>query len=325
MNEDGVRVTRIDWARAIPSLRLCEGVSYAISVRALVPAMLFLWSANTPLFRRLMESNFSLDLVHRKSSITEAAPQMSSLIQTMILNLQLIAIGDSLQALNPLISLATWMLMFGFCAIPVMRFAGTRFCSGTGEGLLRGITVSFHRWKAILISSILCWILLGLLCLAFRASRWIGDEISAGLTALTALIYIVGVFALAIGWVLSLAAIAIDRCDGSEALSRGISYVLSRWQRVVIYAVAVYALITLCQSLFWWLVKTTMLLFPLMSESVNANTFSVVDEVFRLSLLLCTAAIAYVLLRHVEDGVSLREIDGGKSLQRPQDATSVTR
>ncbi len=32
----------------------------------------------------------------------------------------------------------------------------------------------------------------------------------------------------------------------------------------------------------------------------------------RISLLLCEIAIAYVLMRNVEDGVSLREMDGGK-------------
>ena len=35
-------------------------------------------------------------------------------------------------------------------------------------------------------------------------------------------------------------------------------------------------------------------------------------ELIRLSIFICEIAIAYVLLRNVEDGVSLREIDGGR-------------
>jgi len=311
MNEDGVRVIRIDWLTAVPSLRLCEAVRFAISLHAMLPATLLMWWAGNPLCQRLMAWNFTQDLVIRKESINGADPQLSRLLQTLNFKVQLIATGTSLEVLRSFISLAFCMLLFSFCAIPVMRSAGSRFCSGGGNNLLACVKLSLQSWKAILVSSLLSCLLLCFLCVAFRTTRWIGDVTFSGLTLLAALIYVAGVFVLGFGWLLSLAAIAIDRCDGAEALSRGISYVLSRWPRVIIYAFVGYALITVCQTVFRWLARLAHLTIWLADDTSSLNAYSGFDEVIRMSIFFCEIAIAYVLLRNVEDGVSLREIDGG--------------
>ena len=134
------------------------------------------------------------------------------------------------------------------------------------------------------------------------------------LTSLVSLLYIVGCLVLGSGWLLSLAAIAIDRCDGAEALSRGISYVLSRWQRVIIYTLAGFVLIEITNTLFWWLANAASPLKPVAEINPQAASFNQLAEVLRLSVFLCEIAIAYVLLRNVDDGVSLREMDGGKTI-----------
>lgn len=317
MNEDGVRVTRIDWLTAVPSLRLCEAVRFAISLHALLPATLLLWWASNPLCQRLIAWNFTPNLIIRKQSIDPSAPQLSRLIQTLNFKVQLIATGTSLEALSSFISLAFCMLLFSVCAIPVMRSAGSRFCSAGGSNLLAGVNLALQSWKAILVSSLLSCILLCFLCVAFRTTRWIGSVTFPELTLLAALFYVVGVFVLGFGWLLSLAAIAIDRCDGSEALSRGISYVLSHWPRVIIYTFVGYALITVCQIVFGWVARRAFLTIWLADDTSSLNAFSSFDEVIRMSIFLCEFAIAYVLLRNVEDGVSLREIDGGQKFHSP--------
>ena len=317
MNEDGVRVTKIDWLTAVPSLRLCEAVRFAMSLHALLPATLLLWWASNPLCQRLMAWDFTQDLVIRKPSILGTAPQLSRLIQTLNLKVQLIATGTFSEAISSFIALAFCMLLFSFCAIPVMRFAGTRFCSGGGSNLLAGVKLSIQSWKAILVSTLLSCILLCFLCVIFRATRWIGGVTFSPVTILADLFYLVGVCVLGFGWLLSLAAIAIDRCDGSEALSRGISYVLSRWPRVIIYTFVGYAIITACQIVFWGLARRAYLTIWLADDTSSLNAFSGFDEVLRMSIFLCEFAIGYVLLRYVEDGISLREIDGGKSFHSP--------
>ena len=315
MNEDGVRVTRIDWLTAVASLRLCEAVLCAVSPRALFPAALFLcqYRGSAWLLGSWFGSGFQTDSVGRLSGISTSASVSPNVLGALFANVSSLGSGTIQKSFDTFFSLAATMLVFGFCAIPVMRFAGCRICSASGNGLFAGAKLSLQSWKAILTSSILALMLLTLLCIAFRTSRWICDITFESITSLTALVYIVGGLVLGSGWLLSLAAIAIDRCDGAEALSRGISYVLSRWQRVVIYTVAGFVLIEICNRSFWWLAEMAYPLTPIAGTNLTPGLFNQFAEVLRLSLLLCEIAIAYVLLRNVEDGVSLHEIDGGKT------------
>ncbi len=314
MNEDGVRVTRIDWLTAVPTLRLCEAVRCSVSSRALFPAALFLCLYRGParLLGSWFGSDFQTDSVGRLNGIRISAFESPNVLGALFAHVSSFGIGTIQKSFDNFFSLAATMLVFGFCAIPVMRFAGGRICSASGYGLFAGVKLSLRSWKAILTSSILALTLLTLLCITFRTSRWICDTTFESITSLTALLYIVGCLVLGSGWLLSLAAIAIDRCDGAEALSRGISYVLSRWQRVVIYTVAGFVLIEICNHSFLWLAEMATPMTPIAGTNLTTGLFNQFAEVLRLSLLLCEIAIAYVLLRNVEDGVSLHEIDGGK-------------
>ena len=314
MNEDGVRVTRIDWLAAIPSLRLCEAVRCAVSPRALLPAAIFLCLYQGPkwLFGSWLGSGFESDSSASFSGLSKSAFEMPHVLSAFFANVISFGSGTIQKSFDNFISLATTMLFFGFCAIPVMRFAGCRICSPSGNGLFSGVKLSLQSWKAILTSSFLSLILVGLLCVTFRTSRWICDITFESIKSLTALLYIVGCLVLGSGWLLSLAAIAIDRCDGAEALSRGISYVLSRWQRVLIYTFAGFVLVEICNRSFWCLAGMASPLTTISQDDLNTGLFNQFAEALRLSFLLCEIAIAYLLLRHVEDGVSLHEIDGGK-------------
>lgn len=314
MNEEGLRVTQIDWLSAIPSLRLYQAVRCAVSPRALIPTALFLCLYQGPasLLGDRQSSGFQADSVGQLDYVSKSTFESSRMLGAYVANVSAIGSGTMQKFFEEFLSLSLMMLVFGFCAIPVMRFVGCRICSASASGLLAGAKLSVRSWKAILTSSILALMLLTLMCLTFRMSQWIFASTVDGATAFTALLYFVGCLVLGSGWLLSLAAIAIDRCDGAEALSRGISYILSRWQRVLIYAMAGFVLIEICNRSFGWLVEVASPLTKIHGKDLNSSIFNQFAEALRLSVLSCEIAIAYVLLRNVEDGVSLHEIDSSK-------------
>lgn len=322
MNEDGVRVTRIDWLTAVPSLRLCEAVRCAVSPRALIPAALFVYLYLRPASRFHPSSALPLktDPAGSSGGLDQSMFEMHRLLDSLLANMGVFGNGPLPKLFESFISLAATMLAFSFCAIPVMRFVGCRICSSSSSGLLSGAKLSVESWKAILTSALLSLILLTILCVTFRASSWIGSVTFESIESLAALLYVIGCFVLSGGWFLSLAAIAIDRCDGADALSRGISYILSRWQRLIVYTLAGFVLLEITNTVFWWLAHAASPLIiqtPLTHASPTAQppeTFQQFAHVLRISLLLCEIAIAYVLLRNIEDGVSLREMDGGKTI-----------
>ena len=324
MNVDGVRVTRIDWLAAIPSLRLVEAIPIAISLRIFVPVlllMLFTWGTT-----RLLDEKFT----HVRGTnpgrglLNVSDFELPEYLNMINESLSIVATGSALQAAAGAVTLSLWTLMLGFCGVAAIRSAGCRFCTGMGGGLISSVRFSLQSWKAILISALLSWVLLGLLCAAFWILYQVGTTTHEGISGMASLMYVVGCVVLGIAWLLSLAAISIDRCDGAEALSRGISYVLSRWLRVFVY-VTLYCLIMVIFNLVaQWLAEQAHALAssadrnpdPLTREAFRSSVWSTLErlvELIRLSIFMCEIAIVYVLLRNVEDGVSLREIDGGRS------------
>ena len=323
MNEDGVRVTRVDWLAAVPSLRLLEAIRLAVSLRVFVPVLLLMLFARGTM--QLLDKTFnelrSGSPVHSLLKVSDCG--LPEYLDAINESLSLIATGSAWQFTVGVRMLGLWMLMLGFCGVSAFRSAGCRFCTGTGSGVTASFRLSLQSWKAILISALLSWILMALLCVAFRTLCWTGARTHTGITVVASLMYIVGCVVLGISWLFSLAAIAIDRCDGAEALSRGICYVLSQWLRVVVYAMVFCLVTAICNLAVFWLADQSHALAsfmywnpdPLIREEFRITAWTTLDqfcEMVRLSIFLCEIAIAYVLLRNVEDGVSLREIDGGR-------------
>lgn len=321
MNEDGVRVSRIDWLTAVPSLRLFDAIHLSISPRVLTPVILLLMAGSVIMqvpglkFEALRSLNavsdtpgiFSFESINRAVGAVKI-PESPALILR----------GSFSEFCVNMITLEVWMLVIGFCSVAAVRSAGCRFCTGTGSGLIASMWYSLQNWQAILVSALLSGILLGLLGVAFRIFCWAGATIHLSITAVTSLLCVLGCVVLGMGWLLSLAAIAIDRCDGAEALSRGICYVLSRWQRILVYAAG-------CCMILWMsdlvmsavIVNANGLTSAILgkADSVRARpSLHFLREAILVSIFFCEIAIVYVLLRNVEDGVSLREIDGGQQL-----------
>jgi len=323
MNEDGVQVTRIDWLTAIPSLRLAEAIPMAISLRIFVPVLLLMLLAwgTTWLWGETFCELLRADPVRSLVELSDC--ELPEYLDMMNTSLTRVAKGRPWQSALGVVTLGWWMLMFGFCGVAAIRSAGCRFCTGSGCGLSACIRLALGSWKSIFVSTLLSEILLGLLCVAFWSLYWIGTKTHISITAAALLMYIVGCLVIGIGWLLSIAAIAIDRCDGAEALSRGINYVLSRWLRVVVYATVCCLIMAICNLATEWLSDQAHALSssvyqipdPALRGQFQISIWSTPDslgELIRLSIFLCEIAIAYVLLRNVEDGVSLREIDGGR-------------
>lgn len=314
MNEDGVRVTRIDWLSAIPTLRLLDAIRLAVSPHALLSALLL-----TLLIRAVSQVSYAqfgllTTEISRRSLLGVPGFRMPWFLDTISGSMFVIATdGEShLSVGGVTVTLCLWMLMFGFCGVAAIRSAGCRVCTGTGSGLIESAKLSLQSWKSILVGVILTWFLLGLLFTVFRVFCWAGARTTGVITTIASLMYIVGCMVLGIGWLLSLAAIAIDRCQGAEAVSRGICYVLSHWLRVVVYGIVFCLLMKSCDVAFSWLAMNAYNLASAADKtSASGKTLQLTAEALRLSLCFCEIAIAYVLLRNVEDGVSLREIDGG--------------
>lgn len=318
MNEDGVRVTRIDWQTAIPSLRLLDAIRLAISLHVFVPALLLMFLTRAASQFSYAQFGLLTSEISRHSLLDVSDFKMPGFLDTISGSMSVIATGggSQLSASEVTVILGLWMLMFGFCGVVAIRSAGCRTCTGTESGLFASAKLSLHSWKSIVVSAVLTWILLGLLCTVFRVFCWAGAGTSVGITTVASLMYIVGCMVLGIGWLLSLAAIAIDRCDGAEALSRGICYVLSHWLRVVVYCIVFCLLMMSCDVAFSWLaINAHRLASAADATSAGGTTLQLTGEVVRLSLFFCEIAVAYVLLRNLEDGVSPREIDGGRVIK----------
>ena len=326
MNEDGVRVTRIDWLTAIPSLRLLEAIPMAVSLCIFVPVLLLMLLAwgTTQLAGEKFSQLQRTDPVRSLVNLSDCElPEYLDMIDE---SLTRVAQGSPSQSALGVVTLGWWMLMLGFCGVAAIRSAGCRFCTGTRCGVTASVRLALQSWKSILISTLLSGMLLGLLCVAFWILRWAGTKTHVSITAAALLMYIIGCLVLGFGWLLSIAAIAIDRCDGPEALSRGINYVLSRWVRVVVYVTVCCLMMAICNRAVLWLSDQAHALAsskygnpdPVLRGEFGislGSTLGSFGELLRLSIFLCEIAIAYVLLRNVEDGVSLREIDGGRVIK----------
>jgi hypothetical protein len=319
MNEDGIRVTQIDWMAAVPSLRLVEAISLAVSLRVMTPVILL-----------ILVSVF-LDIPDTGSHRVSVPDSVSNLLEVPRLKLP-DTIRNSLVVpfarhasmdVVKMVRSAVWILFLGFCGVAAIRAAGCRFSTGTGPGIFASGRHSLKSWKSIFISTLLCGILLALFWVMFRVLCWTGDRTHIGITAATSMLYLIVCLVLGFGWLLSLAAIAIDRCDGAEALSRGICYVLSRWQRLVVYATVCWLMLMLSDFVLSTLTANAYSLAlgkqtSLDSVMTDASHISLLKslefftELYHLSLFFCEIVIVYVLLRNVEDGVSLQEIDGGR-------------
>ncbi len=235
---------------------------------------------------------------------------------------------------------AALLLSFGTaCA----RATATEFCQQTRTGALASLKYSLQMFPRGLLSTLLAAILIGIPLSLLWFATWLsslsgnGDTLAMytwPILALLAVVAALTTIVVTIGWLLSLAAIGTDRCTGSDALSRGINYVLSHKLRTAWYLYAVIVLskmaMMLTQSILMMANGLLEGRFPNLVptariETVDADNLShialqwwhsaiaVTPHIVEFSVWTSGITLIYVLLRQREDAVSLREIDGGRN------------
>ena len=328
MNSDPVRVSRIDFLKAIPALRLFEAIPLAFSLQTLVPsvlaAMAGTWIVN---FFPFHESD---QLILDGRPLSECRPFLLTAMELTVRHIAVREFAAGVSALPRLLSLSA---VLAFVAVSVARAAGLRFCNNRRSGAIHSFRHAKRSWLAITTGLSLAFAICGFPVVVFRASLLVTevapDMMTSGwLTALPgwvgAVLMIVVLTVCGIGWLLSLAAIGVDSCDGPESLSRGICYVLSRFRMTVLQLAVVMMLTYLGGNVVSVIGFRAA---AVVEESIGVDTESNVlrrndpfgvltglaTEAVCLSLFFSGVTVCYVLLRQAEDGVSLTEIDGGKS------------
>lgn len=319
MNEDGVRVTQIDWFRTIPSLRFFDVISLAISPRVLLTVCALL-AASTASHALLEKSRSTQELSETvlpllRVSYTEV-PNIFVSVNQSVTNM---AIGNYSQVATGFMQLAWWMMLLGLFGVTVMRSSGSVFCTGAGCGIWNSVRNTARMWRSVGLSTFLFWILLWVVSVLFWFGTWLGANTHVAVATGAAMLHVLGWIVLWTAWLLSLAAIAIDRCDGAEALSRGLCYVLSRWLRVIAYVLVSAVLMEVSSLAVSWFTKNAFVLTMSALRPINPGSqvnspilesFKFVSEAWRMSFIFCAISVAYVLLRTVEDGVSMKEMNG---------------
>ncbi len=325
MNDDAVRVRQINWRTAVPSLRLFEIFPLALSVQCLLPAFI---------------GTVALAAVTQGSAAWPGPLQ--ELAGSIALPLPVVRIADDAKQLlihgtragmAPLARLLLSLLVLGVSGIAVSRAAGIRFCRDSRTGAIRSVWHSLKSWSSMLTSTAG---LLGLCLAALVFYRLLTTTMlvvcgPSGLCAwlsvtlwLTTMGILLAMGIISVGWLLSLACIGVDACDGPESLSRGISYVLSRFWMSGCYALILMIFLWLAGQIMSSVVSHAIELAqqaaatrsPSSDDSATLIGWfrALLVETVKLSIFFSGVTIAYVLLRHFEDNVDFSEANAGKKI-----------
>ena len=319
MNKDAVRVNQVDLPTAFPSVRLLEASRAMWSIPCLLAAALVYWGG---------QINFRMSLEEETLDLTSAvSPFLPSVLGQIVSNSESIAVEGFRRGLPSVISLIVHVLCLGFGAVGIARFTALMISRNERFGVLRTVRFCAVCWKSILASTALatCIGVAGLLF--FRVAGQVASWCSgvSGVASvpniifwLSSLMLLIGFYVLSIGWLLGISAIAIDRVDGAEALSRGISYVLSRFRRTSCFLIIIGLIAKLGGLITWWGVTLSgkIALRSVSENAPEATRLSAGFESFRtcfveaaqLSAVCCGLAIAYLVLRQVVDNVDVREL-----------------
>ena len=323
MNKDAVRINQIDLPAVFPSVRLLESLRAAWSISCLISAAFVYAGFQVDLGASF--NNESLDLT------ATLLPFISATIAKWIVNIEAIFVYGSSRGLAVIAALFVRMLCLGFAAVGIARFAALLVNRHERSGILRTFRFMAGRWKPVIVSTCLTMGIGLIALLFFRIVGYFSTWGSQGPDAASALniVYwmytlgtLIALYVLLTGWLLGLSAIAVDRVDGAEALSRGISYVLSRFRRTSCYLIIIGLIANIAGQVTSWAV--------IVSGSIALRSISEVPqaspplsggfdsfrtgliECVQLSAFCCGLALAYLILRQMIDNVDHREISDQK-------------
>ncbi len=323
MNDDGIRVRQINFRTAVPSLRLLEIIPLAITVQCLLPAFV-----GTVVLAFVTRSS---SISHNGFQETASSGALPSAVSGMIEDSRQLLIHGLHLGAAPVIRLLISLLVMSVSGIAVSRAAGSWFCRTTRTGAIPSLLYSLRAWRSWLtvtggpacfgLAVVVCYrILIATMRMVSGADglySWLSTTL--WLATIVVLFFVIPV---SIVWLLSLASIGIEGCNGSEAMSRGMSYVLSKFWRAACY-------FSVLMMLTWLAGKTADFVFghtiQMSHEAATASLSTTGDavnslgwirtllvETVKLSVFFSGIAVAYVLLRHYEDNVDASDLNTAK-------------
>lgn len=331
-NQDPVSVTHVHWRKLLPWLNLLEAARLSFRMRTLVPAAVLLFASTVGPQPESTSANIGWQWV------TLPGP-----VAAVLRTVENLAFRPELPDLRSVGVMLWHVLTVGLLGIAIARSSAFDFCSGTRVGATTASKFALQRTAVLLLSTGIAIVLTSFFVVPMLAAIGFGQLWSNGDSLPPLLSLTAGIFALLalvagtvclVGWFLALAAIGTDNCGGSDALSRGINYVLSHpwytlWQLLIVILVS-----SAARQLADFLLTAGLLLlqsrspeiFPVPVSDLStalASDLGVLTaqhsllmqlpKVVQLAGFLSGTTIMYVLLRQEEDGIQLRELDGSSS------------
>lgn len=323
-NQDPVTVEAVHWDRIFPGLLILRSAGMAIRPQILVPALCV----------TLISSAFSAVFPRPSSG--------SGLHQSPVMLISLLQDADSLlqhglmHAPGRLLRFLAHFVLTACFGVIICHAAARSFCRNERTGLSGGLRAGRDHLGPVAVSGLLALtFLLSCRCsLSFMQSafRWTGiaramPQFAFASVWLVAAIVVLVAVVVGIGWLLSIAAVAIDRCSGTDALSRGINYTLSRPLQTAFFGILVFCAIAVSS----WLLNllsdhaAQMALSGLPTEvteiserpdaaaevgdrSLTVSSIPALTlQAYGFGMFFCGLTITCLLLRKLEDGVDLTE------------------
>jgi len=308
-NQDPVRVRQIAWRRVLPILHLWRSVGAGLRLRTLIPAGVLVWLAEG--FREVVS-----DLPPVAVLGARALPiPVRGTVEAMLGLLCRVEV-------QPLPFFATLsLLLIPVCMIS--RSAASDVFRNERLGLLNAGKDVLRRPASLAISTLLAVVIGAAILLALRIAGGVFAAENSLLIFTSTVCLIAGLFLLLV-WLLSLSAIGIDQCSGSDALSRGISYCVSNKGFTILSLLLVASLSNATAFVADALQSAGEYIAAEQSDMSNsvyeqqgtdaadeAATRRFFPKCVQLSVFLSGLGLIYVTLRQKEDAVRLDEMDGG--------------
>lgn len=333
MNQDSVTVERIDLRKTFPVLHLLQALRLGFRIRVLLPCLIavgcWLFVGDISGLHPLCDAMPSR-LTDVRSPVFHAATITSRLLTN--------SHPDLLFPL--LVSLLLDVMVIAFVGTAVAKATAAEFCTSTRVGGIAAVRFSLTHRFGWLLSTALAVGIVTTLIVAVCFAAWFVSTGAIGVTVVSVLwplVFLLAVLtALAatvcgVSWLLSLGAIGTDQCSGTDALSRGINYVLSHKMMSTVYLVLVVTMSMVTFGLTKALLQAGK---QVLENRFPAAFFETTDlgedpgqqalfywnqlitellpNAVHLATLLSGITLMYILLRKAEDAVRIKEMDGAQ-------------
>ena len=356
MNQDPVSVDRVNWLRLFPGLHLLKAARMGCRLRILIPVYLaMLCSLNGPQIEvrdqgltydvLTLANSRHLEPVSDVPASPSVALSLPAPLAVAVTAASKLVLGKDSATWNCVGVLAWNLLLLSVFGVAIARATATEFCTGMRTGGIASLRFSVERLPAILLSAGIATGIVAVTLIPIAVASVFDDQSFTGaaivmfvwvLLCLTAVLSVLAAIVCGLGWLLSIGAVGTDQCSGSDALSRGISYVLSHKLRTGWYLFVVATVSAFAKMLTAFVVSMSMTLIqswlpisygktefasviatgfpPNVDLLLAPNSFILLlPSAVHFGAFLSGITIMYILLREAEDAVQMREIDGAKS------------